>query len=150
MVLQRCGRVGSRQALFLPFVGLRALRFVRSCEAVHAALSPLRLLALHRSMLRMELHPSCILVIPWSILPSPFAMHPWPFRSICGVRSGCSIRSVRHVRPIRCIRRACPLSAFPQKTKMRTSRWWMELPFDAIPLISILYLHLLNLFSSFG
>jgi len=42
------------------------------------------------------------------------------------------------------------LSAFPQKTKMRTSRWWMELPFDAIPLISILYLHLLNLFSSFG
>lgn len=97
MVLQRCGRVGSRQALFFcpprasrampgpfdravrhvlslpwvcalrcgplrmePFVGLRALRFVRSCEAVHAALSPHSLLALHRSMLRRNsiLHAS--------------------------------------------------------------------------------------------
>ena len=47
-------------------------------------------------------------------------MHPWPFRSICGVRSGCSIRSVRHVRPIRCIRRACPLSAFGKNLEMRT------------------------------
>lgn len=52
MVLQRCGRVGSRQALFfLPFVGLRALRFLRPCEAVHAALSPHSLLALHPASL---------------------------------------------------------------------------------------------------
>ena len=107
MVLQRCGRVGSRQALFF------ALR-----RPAGASLRPFV-----RSRARSTvpaLHPSCILVIPWSILPSPFAMHPWPFRSICGVRSGCSIRSVRHVRPIRCIRRACPLSAFGKNLEMRT------------------------------
>ena len=63
MVLQRCGRVGSRQALFFsPFVGLRALRFVRSCEAVHAALSPHSILHASSSSLGASSphHSQCI------------------------------------------------------------------------------------------
>ena len=62
MVLQRCGRVGSRQALFLPFVGLRALRFVRSCESVHAALSPHSILHASSSSLGASFphHSQCI------------------------------------------------------------------------------------------
>ena len=38
-LMARDVRSVAAKPFFLPFVGLRALRFVRSCEAVHAALS---------------------------------------------------------------------------------------------------------------
>lgn len=122
MVLQRCGRVGSRQALFFALrrpAGASLRPSVRSRARSTVPALPPCAASQHASE---ELHPSCILVIPWSILPASCAMHPWPFRSICGVRSGCSIRSVRHVRPIRCIRpfRRVALSAFGKNLEMRT------------------------------
>ena len=121
MVLQRCGRVGSRQAFFFALLGSLAHRCVASHAAVHQALSSSSLLPLGKASfggiswrpahhVRMALAP----VLDFSLLFCLEKSNPWtflPFFLVEGLISGLHRQfgsdSFHHV----------PLSASSKKNK---------------------------------